>query len=204
VIFRRDLAALVDPHYVQGLAAVLLASLVWSSGAVLQKRVSAPGSPLATAAAQMIFVGCVLSVLGLAVGEAPHFRPTAASLAGLAYLVAFGSIVGYGCFVYALSRLDAGFVASYAYINPLVAILLGWGVLGERVDWSLAVAAALIVSGVALIQAPAWRRLVRRFVDTADEATAAAAEGTTSRAEGRSREESSPKARPPKAARAGR
>jgi drug/metabolite transporter (DMT)-like permease len=162
VIFRRDLTALVNPHYVQGLAAVLFASLMWSSGAVLQKRVSVGGSPLATAALQMIFVGFVLVPLGLALGEAPYFRPTAPSLMGLAYLVVFGSIVGYGCFVYALSRLEAGFVASYAYVNPLVAIALGWAVLGERVDWSLAAAAALIVSGVALIQAPVWLRWARR------------------------------------------
>jgi drug/metabolite transporter (DMT)-like permease len=172
VIFRRDLGMLVNPNYVWGLAVVLLASLIWSSGAVLQKRISLRSSPLATAACQMIFVGCVLTALGLAIGELPRFRPDAVSLAGLAYLTIFGSIIGYGCFVYALSRLDAGFVSSYAYINPLVAIVLGWAVLGERVDWSLAAAAALIVSGVALIQAPAWIKLLRRREELAEQIAA--------------------------------
>jgi len=163
VIFRRDLSALVNPNYAVALAAVLVASLIWSCGAVLQKRMAVKGSPLATAACQMVFVGIVLTLLGLAIGEAPRFRPDAVSLAGLAYLTVFGSIIGYGCFVYALSKLDAAFVSSYAYINPLVAIVLGWAVLGERIDWSLAAAAVLIVSGVALIQAPAWVRLLRNL-----------------------------------------
>jgi drug/metabolite transporter (DMT)-like permease len=174
VIFRRDLSALVNPNYVLGLGVVLVASLIWSAGAVLQKRISLRNSPLATAACQMIFVGVVLTALGLAIGEASRFRPDAVSLAGLAYLTVFGSIVGYGCFVYALSRLDAGFVSSYAYINPLVAILLGWAVLGERVDWSLAAAAALIVSGVAMIQAPTWLKLLRREPETVAQPAASA------------------------------
>jgi drug/metabolite transporter (DMT)-like permease len=69
-----------------------------------------------------------------------------------ALLILFGSIVGYSSFIYALSKLPVTTVSMYAYINPVIAVILGWLVLGERLDWSVATATTIVLLGVALVR----------------------------------------------------
>jgi drug/metabolite transporter (DMT)-like permease len=69
----------------------------------------------------------------------------------LIYLVIFGSIVGYGSFIYVLSKLPASKVSMYAYINPVIAVILGWLVLGERMDGWMIAGTAVVLAGVVVV-----------------------------------------------------
>ncbi|HUZ81121.1 MAG TPA: EamA family transporter, partial [Gaiellaceae bacterium] len=88
-----------------------------------------------------------------------HFSPSTASIAGWIYLVIFGSIIGYTAFVWLLANASLGLVATYAYVNPVVAITLGVLFRGEHVTWRLLVGAAIVVVAVATVVRQEPRRL---------------------------------------------
>ena len=100
---------------------------------MLYKREHPEAGPYVGAAIEMIAGGVVVVLLGLTVGEAGHLHFTARGLGALAYLVVFGSIVGYTAYAYALHHAPATIVGTYAYVNPLIAVLLGWLLLNEGV-----------------------------------------------------------------------
>ncbi len=104
------------------------------------------------AALQMIVAGIILMFIGIILNEVPRVDFNVAGLAALVYLAIFGSIIGYGSFIYALTKLPAAKVSMYAYVNPVIAVLLGWLILGEQLDWRVALATAVILSGVVLVQ----------------------------------------------------
>ena len=85
-------------------------------------------------------------------GEWGEMRFSARSAGALAYLVVFGSIVAYSAYTYALQKLPLSLVSTYSYINPVIAVLLGWFVLAEPLDWRVGAATAIILSGVALVK----------------------------------------------------
>jgi drug/metabolite transporter (DMT)-like permease len=141
----------VDPV---GALVLLGATLAWSIGSVSARRLPLPSSPLMATALEMLAGGAALLVAGLAGGEgrALHLAAiTPRSLLALGYLVVFGSLVAFTAFVWLLRVRPAGRVATYAFVNPAVAVLLGWAVLGEALAARTLVAAAVIVAGVALI-----------------------------------------------------
>jgi drug/metabolite transporter (DMT)-like permease len=103
---------------------------------------------------EMLCGGAVLSVVGLASGELHGFAPRAVSgesLAGWLYLIVFGSWVGFAAYMWLLRNAPTPLVSTYAYVNPVVAVLLGWAVLSEPVTWTTLAAGGLIVGAVALI-----------------------------------------------------
>jgi drug/metabolite transporter (DMT)-like permease len=105
-------------------------------------------------AMEMLCGGALLVIAGLAAGEAPAVHLERISLTSglsLVYLIVFGSLVAFSAFVWLLGKVATTAVATYAYVNPLVAVLLGWAVLGERVTGQTLIAGALIVIAVALI-----------------------------------------------------
>jgi drug/metabolite transporter (DMT)-like permease len=124
-------------------------SLAWAIGAVLQRRLA--GSDLVQMSAmQMLVAAVALTALSLMSGE--RFAPaefTWPALGALAYLVVFGSIVGFSAFLWLMNNVPTTLASTYSYVNPLVSIALGVWLLGERFDWHLAVGAAIIVAGVA-------------------------------------------------------
>lgn len=136
----------------RGPVALTIASASWAFGTVLSKRRPVKASPWASAAIQMLSGGAVLAVLGLALGEAPRWTSTAAGYGALAYLIVFGAIIGFSAYVYALRHMSATAVGTYAYVNPVVAVLLGWLVLKEPISGRMLVAMALMLGGVLLIQ----------------------------------------------------
>ena len=136
----------------KGPIALTLASASWALGTVYSKRHPTRTTPFAAAAAQMIVGGAVITLLGLAVGEAGTGRLSPAGVGALAYLVVFGSIVGYTAYAYALRHASATVVGTYAYVNPVVAVLLGWVVLHEHVTLRTIAAMALILGAVVWIQ----------------------------------------------------
>lgn len=152
----------IDSAYLIGILAMFIAPVSWGGGSIYSKYRKINTSPLMAAAFQMLFGGTVLIVIGLASGEVDRFAPNPQGIAAIAYLIIFGSIVGYGSFMFALSKLPASFVSTYAYINPVIAVILGWFILDERLDWMLVLAMILILLGVILVQSGALRVTTNR------------------------------------------
>jgi drug/metabolite transporter (DMT)-like permease len=141
----------VDPA---GAAALLFASASWAAGSVLSKRVRLPAAPIISTAMQMLCGGSLLLVIGAIAGEwaSIHLQSiTTKSALAVVYLMVFGSIIGFTAFVWLLRNTTAVIATSYAYVNPLVAVLLGWALNGETPSPRTATAGALVVSAVVLI-----------------------------------------------------
>ena len=137
-----------------GAAVVVLCSFSWALGSIYSRHVGTPASPFLSTAMQMLAGGLVLLLLSVVLGEPWELDVTAVSLRsalGLLYLIVFGSIVAFSAYIWLLRVSTPARVSTYAYVNPVVAVLLGWALAGEALTVRLAVAAAIIVSGVALI-----------------------------------------------------
>lgn len=131
---------------------ILGGGTAWSLGAVLSRSVTLPKSRGINAGAEMMLGGAVLLALAAATGELhpfPHFSLKAAG--ALAYLITAGSLIGFTAFVWLLARMPATVVSSHAYVNPVVAVALGYFVLGERLTLRALSGAVLIIASVALI-----------------------------------------------------
>jgi drug/metabolite transporter (DMT)-like permease len=139
--------------FLLGVLALQVGSIAWNLGSIRSKyHMSASLPPLLSAALQMLAGGIVVAVIGLARGEAAQFVFSTRSLIAFLYLVIFGSIVAYGAYVYALSKLPTSTISLYAYVNPLVAVYLGWLILDERIGWNALLAMVVIFAGMALVQ----------------------------------------------------
>jgi drug/metabolite transporter (DMT)-like permease len=161
-------AVLVDP--LSAGAPDLLASgvalggaLFWGCGSVYAKRAPLPGQPFLASGMEMICAGVTLCVIGAAGGE--FGRITAASLIStsalaLVYLIVFGSLAGYSAYEWLLHHASSQLAGTYAFVCPIVAVILGWWLLGEQISGRTVLAAATISVGVALIMLHAQR--VRR------------------------------------------
>jgi drug/metabolite transporter (DMT)-like permease len=105
-----------------------------------------------SAALQMICGGAIVGTIGLVAGEASALHFSARSLAAFLYLVVFGSVIAYGAYIYALAKLPTSVVSLYAYINPVVAVYLGWLILDETITPNAIVGMLVIFAGVAMVQ----------------------------------------------------
>lgn len=133
-------------------AAILGGGIAWSLGAVLTRALPLPKSKGITAGAEMMFGGAVLLILSASLGEMHPFPHLSGKAVGaLLYLVIAGSLIGFSAFVWLLGRMPATRVASHAYINPVVAVALGYFFAGEVVTPRMLLGTALIVASVALI-----------------------------------------------------
>jgi drug/metabolite transporter (DMT)-like permease len=139
---------------VLGLAAVVVAALMWATGSFASPRLTLPRDPLVSTGWQMLLGGLVCVAVGLAVGEAGDVDVgefSTRSIVALTYLVAVGSWFAFTAYAWLLQNAPIAKVATYAYVNPVVAILLGWLVLDEVVTPVTIGGAAIIVVSVALV-----------------------------------------------------
>ena len=137
-----------------GALALAFGCLTWSIGSVYSRHAPLPASPQLATAMEMVAGGALLLVASLARGEWQQLAAQAISLrslAALAYLVVFGSLVALTAYVWLLRQTTPARVSTYAYVNPVVAMLLGWALAGEPLSARTLVAAAVIVGGVVLI-----------------------------------------------------
>ena len=137
-----------------GISILLVTSFIWSAGSLYSRVAKHAASPFLTAAQQMICGGILLLVAGVATGELSRFHPSSISILSLGsfvYLVIIGAVVGYTAYIWLLRHCDPAKVATYAYVNPIVAVLLGTVFAGETVTVRTLIAAALIIGSVALI-----------------------------------------------------
>jgi len=141
-------------HPAIGMSILLIASLIWSAGSLYSRKATNAPSPFLAAGQQMLCGGALLILLGLALGEQRGFDPrhmTWLSLGAFVYLVVIGALVGFPAYIFLLRHCDPAKVATYAYVNPIVAVLLGVGFAGETFTLRTVMAAALIIGSVALV-----------------------------------------------------
>ena len=131
--------------------ALLGSSFCWAFGSVLSRRWKVAADPLVASGWQMLFAGAIDGVAGVALGQHHAAVWNATGIAAIAYLVVFGSWVGYSAYIWLLRHVPTSKVATYAYVNPVVAVFLGWMFLGESVDRYILAGAAIIVPAVALV-----------------------------------------------------
>lgn len=151
LIFRDNLAELSNPRYVWGILAILVANAAWAIGSIYSKNHRSTMNPLFGAGLQMLAGGFVLLLLGTLKGEWNELRPEQDAIWALVYLFTFGSVVAYSAYMYILKALPASVVSSYAYINTLVAVFLGWLMLDEKLNFITILAVLLTIAGVYLL-----------------------------------------------------
>ena len=137
-----------------GILMIIGATLCWASGTFATPRVAMPSNPFVAATYEMVAAGVVLLAAGAAVGEFGQVHlatvPPHAWLA-LAYLIVFGSLVAFSAYVWLLGNAPLSLIATYAYVNPVVAVILGFIVLGEGIATTALVGAALVIAAVVVI-----------------------------------------------------
>jgi drug/metabolite transporter (DMT)-like permease len=136
------------------LVVTLLGALCWASGLFLSPRLTLPGDAMTAAGWQMVLGGILLLGAGLVAGEAGDVRPqtfSVDSLVAFGYLVVVGSWIGFTAFAWVVRNAPVSKVATYAYVNPAVAIVLGWLILDETITPVTLVGAAIIVASVAIV-----------------------------------------------------
>jgi drug/metabolite transporter (DMT)-like permease len=139
---------------VTGILALMLATLSWAAGSLYSRRASMPPSPFMATAAEMLTGGVLLLLFSAVLGEPSRLDPAAVtgkSLIALTYLLIFGSLVGFTAYVWLLRVTTPARVSTYAYVNPVIAVVLGWTLGGEEMSGRMVIAALIIVAGVFLI-----------------------------------------------------
>lgn len=162
-----------------GALVLVVASFSWAIGSVVSRRVRLPDSPLLGTGMEMIGGGALLLLFGTLVGEWGRLDLAAASprsLWAVLYLIIFGSLVGFTAYVWLLRHVEIAKVSTYAYVNPVVAVLLGWALAGEALTLRVVLAATVIITGVAFITSGRARPPLER-PETAAASAAAVADG---------------------------
>lgn len=135
-----------------GLLLLIGACISWAAGSVYSKTLKPSGSVVVQIGIQMLAGGAALSLLGLLLGEAGRLNFTPSGLWAMAYLVVFGSIIGYSAYIYVLQKWPAAKAGTYAYVNPVIALLLGAVILQEPLTLSMLIATVVILLGVLMVQ----------------------------------------------------
>ncbi len=137
-----------------GIGAILLGCVSWSVGAIYSRHAQHGAEPIVASSLQMLGGGAALLVVGWAHGDVANFEVaavTARSWAAFAYLIGVGSLVGFSTFVWLIKHATPARVSTYAYVNPIVAVFLGWLILAEPITPHTLVASGLIIAAVAII-----------------------------------------------------
>ena len=137
-----------------GAVAVLAGAIAWSIGIIYSRRSKLSGSPLPLSALSLLAGAVMLITVGTAAGEARGFslsQVAARSWLGLGYLIVFGSVIAFTAYNWLLEHFSPTLVATHTYINPVVAVLLGWAYGGEVITAKVATAAAMVIAAVVLV-----------------------------------------------------
>jgi drug/metabolite transporter (DMT)-like permease len=156
------LVVLVGPRTITGhgnvdaaaTGVLMIGALSWAAGSIYNRYSARPHSAAMATGMQMLGGSVALMVAGTLLGELRGFSiatVSPASWLGWSYLVTFGSLIGFTAYIYLLGAVSPAKAATYAYVNPIVAVVLGWAVAGESMSARTVVAAAIIVGGVAMI-----------------------------------------------------
>ncbi|MBK6399348.1 MAG: EamA family transporter [Bacteroidetes bacterium] len=151
LLFKDNIKDFADPNYAIGIVSILIANIAWAVGTVYSKNHRSDTNPLFGAGLQMVCGGIILDLVGTARGEWSNLHPSSEAVWALVYLILFGSIIAYGAYMYVLKLLPATIISTYAYINTVVAVFLGWLWLDEPLNMLVWTAVVLTIAGVYLV-----------------------------------------------------
>jgi drug/metabolite transporter (DMT)-like permease len=151
MIFRQHLEAFSRPEYQVGIIMIFIAVLGWAGGSVWIKKRGNDGDAFLNAGLQMFFGGIWLIPCTLAFDDLATVSWTNEAIYSLIYLVLIGSVVAYACYTYVLRKLPMTIVSLYAYVNPIVAVILGWIVLNEKLNMQIGIAILVTVTGIYIV-----------------------------------------------------
>lgn len=151
MIFGEHLAEFSKIEYQVGIFAIFIAVISWAGGSVWLKRRGNDGNAFLNAGLQMFFGGVWLIPGALIFDDLSQVTWSAEAFYSLVYLVLIGSIVAYACYSYVLRKLPMTIVSLYAYVNPIVAVLLGWLVLSEKLNLKIGIAIFITVAGIYIV-----------------------------------------------------
>ena len=141
------------PRFGLGVILVQVACLGWAVGSSMSRRTVSTAGTASASALQQLFAGVLLMSVGTALGEWSQLEFTPRTIAAELYLIVFGSLIAYSAYLYALNHLPVATVSLYAYINPVIAVMLGTLFAGERFTPRIVAAVALVLGGVAIVRA---------------------------------------------------
>ncbi|MDQ3282004.1 MAG: EamA family transporter [Acidobacteriota bacterium] len=158
--------------FLLGALAIQIGGMCWQLGSAHGKYNLAHVPLVASAALQMLFGGLIVTIAGFVIGEGPKFAVTPRTLGALAYLTIFGSVIAYSAYVFALAHMSTTHTSLYAYVNPVVAVFLGWLILSEPLTGVSIAAMFVILAGVALVQTAGWKKAQSRMPAASASSTA--------------------------------
>jgi drug/metabolite transporter (DMT)-like permease len=139
---------------IAGVVMLMIGEISWATGSILARHMDLPRSAALATAIEMLAAGLVFLIVSVLTHEPEFFdisRVSGRSIAGLIYLITFGSIVAFSAYIWLLKVSTPAKVATYAYVNPVIALFLGWAFAGERLSLRTAIASAIVVAAVAVI-----------------------------------------------------
>ena len=151
MIFGEHINEFSKTEYLLGIIMTFVAVLAWAGGSIWIKKGSGESNPFVNAGLQMFFGGVWCFPISLAVDDLTSVTWSPEAAYSLLYLIVFGSIVAYASYSYALKKLPMTVVSLYAYVNPLVAVILGWLVLDELMTLKIVAAFILTVGGIYIV-----------------------------------------------------
>ncbi len=151
LIFGENLADIASSAYTLGIIMIIIANLGWAAGSIWMKRKNQESDPFMNAGLQMIFGGLLLLPVSLGFDNYQTITWSNNVIYSLIYLILVGSVAAYACYSYAIKNLPITIVTLYAYINPIVAIVLGWLVLSETLNLRIIVAIGITLAGVYIV-----------------------------------------------------
>lgn len=151
MIFGQHVSEFSNAQYIIGIILTFGAVLAWAGGSIWMKKKNNESNPFVNAGIQMLFGGIWCFPLSFMFDDLSNVTWSAEAAWSLLYLIIFGSLIAYGSYSYALKKLPMTIVSMYAYINPLVAVLLGWIVLNEKLNAQIIIAFMLTVAGIYIV-----------------------------------------------------
>ena len=162
----------IDRGILFGAGILMFASLSWATGSILSRRWNLKVDPFAATGWEMLIAGAVSMVIALALGDFHRVVWTPRGLGAIAYLITAGSLFGLTAYIWLLNHVPTAKVATYAYVNPIVAVFLGWLILHEQVDRYILAGAIVIVGSVWLVNTSKVAKPVEAGKQTAPEIAA--------------------------------
>jgi len=141
-----------DPKFLASCLLIQVVCISFGAGSVYAKRKPVQVSPLMGAGIQMLVTGGVVTIFGTFLGEWEGLHFSLRPVIALVYMLIFGSLIGYSAYIYSLQKLPISIVSLHRYVNPVVAVFLGWLILNEKFTWLDSIAVGLIFIGVVFVQ----------------------------------------------------
>lgn len=151
MIFGQHVSEFSNTQYIIGIVLTFGAVVAWAGGSIWMKKKNTDSNPFVNAGIQMLFGGIWCFPLSLMFDDLSNVTWSSEAVWSLVYLIIFGSLIAYASYSYALKKLPMTIVSMYAYINPLVAVLLGWLVLDEKLNAQIIIAFLLTVAGIYIV-----------------------------------------------------